>query len=605
MTQKTVELNIVSVRDIQAMDGVSRFSTVYLLPRPPLPPNVIYALSRKGAHMDANGRFPIRDVFSIRSVLSEFGWTTVNDPPYTVWTALVDHESRQRLSLEQVEASIGPELWAKLRPFQQTAVHFFAERKCMFLGDAMGAGKTLEALASISVVRQSWPVLIVCPKSLLYNWKNEIETWLGLELRVMVVRKPGDLLAKRPPRRELVIRHDFAIMSYGTICNESVQAWIKTRKYNCAIIDETQYIKNISSQRTRVTLSILSTIPFRILASGTPFSYPKDMFSQIKGVRPSIYPFYFDYRTGQDRPERKHFVNRYCRPEKQFFGNRVEWSMNGYERQEELHAVLETLMIRRRKEDILSQLPAKLRTTVVLEPLLESQVKEIKALLAPPKVSEPEATASPANPFVYTEAFRLTCQYKIPRVVEFLRERLIDDFLEDSANSALVFFHHQPMKDAIVELLVESKLPYFVIDGSTSSEHRAQYQKEFQAGGYRVGLLSILAAGAGLTLTKATLEIFCEVLFGPEMLQAEDRAHRIGQTRDVLIEYLLVPDTTDIVNFNLVRKKDRESSRILDGSEAVKSMQVTSSAKRKETDASSSLAKTIRVALPSHLFNSR
>ena len=615
---KLVELKVTPVRDILAPDGVSRFSTIYVTMIPLPCQSHLVALRMQQITLDTQNRVPIREIFLLRTVLTDsLGYTLTNEPPYSVWQTLVENERRPRLSMEQVREMVGDTLWTKLRPFQQTAVHFFAERKSMFLGDAMGAGKTLEALASMSVVRDQWPVLIVCPTSLLFNWESEITEWLGTDLRVLVLSKPKDILAKRHERQQLVQNHDFVVMSYGTLGNGMVKDWVTARKYNCAIVDESHYIKNFETQRCANVLSTLRTIKHRILASGTPFSYPRDMYSQIKAVQPSAYLHYFDNRTGQDRPERKHYVNRYCRPEKQFFGRCIQWTMNGYDRPDELHAVLETFMIRRRKEEILSQLPAKLRTTVTLGPLSEGQTKEIKELLTEAKEpSDQAANASDAkkNPYVYTEAFRLTCQYKTPKVIEFLQERLVEDFLvEDEKACALLFFHHQAMKQALENMLTENKIDYFVIDGSTSSEQRSQHQKNFQGGMYRVGILSILAAGAGLTLTRASLEIFCEILFGPEMLQAEDRAHRIGQTQDVLIEYLIEPNTTDIINFNLIRKKDRESSHILDGQAhrmQVMSSTLSSSGKRKDVEEESQTSSVARIrvvppGMPLPVFQSR
>lgn len=95
-----------------------------------------------------------------------------------------------------------------------------------------------------------------------------------------------------------------------------------------------------------------------------------------------------------------------------------------------------------------------------------------------------------------------------------------------------------------------------------------RYVQDFQTTNntYRVALLSITAAGVGLTLTAASTVVFSEILFGPDQhLQAEDRAHRIGQRSDVNIFYLIQPKTTDDINFGLIKKKERESSVMIDG----------------------------------------
>ena len=121
---------------------------------------------------------------------------------------------------------------------------------------------------------------------------------------------------------------------------------------------------------------------------------------------------------------------------------------------------------------------------------------------------------------------------------------------------------------ALEEMLTEdTRFPYFVISGKTDALQRDEYMKAFQTSeGFRIGLLSITAAGVGLTLTAAKVVVFTELLFGPnDHFQAEDRAHRLGQKSAVNIFYLIQPKTTDDINFGMIRKKDRESGIMLDG----------------------------------------
>ena len=116
-------------------------------------------------------------------------------------------------------------------------------------------------------------------------------------------------------------------------------------------------------------------------------------------------------------------------------------------------------------------------------------------------------------------------------------------------------------------MLQEHEMSYFVINGETPALKRQEYADAFQTTHkYRVALLSVMAAGTGLTLTAARTVVFTEILFGPEQhLQAEDRVHRLGQKHQVNIFYLKSPNSTDDINFGLIRKKERESSLMLDG----------------------------------------
>merc|ERR1719378_1484119 len=110
---------------------------------------------------------------------------------------------------------------------------------------------------------------------------------------------------------------------------------------------------------------------------------------------------------------------------------------------------------------------------------------------------------------------------------------------------------------ALTEAVEEAKAQYIFIDGSVSSEERNSQVEKFQTSDkVRVAVLSITAANAGITLTAASLVVFAELFWNPGILtQAEDRAHRIGQTDSVIVQYLVAKETADDVLWPMIQQK--------------------------------------------------
>ena len=129
-----------------------------------------------------------------------------------------------------------------------------------------------------------------------------------------------------------------------------------------------------------------------------------------------------------------------------------------------------------------------------------------------------------------------------------------------------MFGHHANILDGVEDLLTELKIGYIRIDGKVKSSDRQDRVKQFQTDSrIRVAVLSITACSSGLTLTKATTVIFAELYYTPAiMIQAEDRAHRIGQKNQVNIVYLYGCATIDEIFYPRMREKYFVVSSILD-----------------------------------------
>merc|ERR1719487_1196030 len=159
------------------------------------------------------------------------------------------------------------------------------------------------------------------------------------------------------------------------------------------------------------------------------------------------------------------------------------------------------------------------------------------------------------------ELFRLTAEAKTGAVLEYMEQLL------QLGTKFLLFAHHHSTLDALERKLSDLRVEFIRIDGKTAPIQRPERVARFQdVESVKVALLSITAAGTGLTLTAAHTVVFAELYWVPgQMQQAEDRAHRIGQRDCVTVQYLVAKDTLDDVLFRSLEKKCKNTSLILDG----------------------------------------
>jgi SWI/SNF-related matrix-associated actin-dependent regulator 1 of chromatin subfamily A len=475
---------------------------------------------------------------------------------------------------EEIERRIGDKLWSTLMPFQRDGVRFGVSRDgCVLIGDEMGLGKTFQGLSIASYYSHDWPLLIVCPSSLRHNWYNNfVEHSLPLNGRtedICVMFKSSD-----------DVRGRVVVVSYSLLLRKAVMEKLMAHRFQCVILDECHYIKSEEAKRSKQTLRLCARAKHRILLSGTPMSRLREIFTQIKAVDPSIFPQFWA-SSGQWRPDRCLFSVRYCDPSKQFIGyNRWVYKHAGNERSSELFAVLERLvMVRRRKMQVLKDLPDKVRERVVIDELVGKQLTKFQDELDRVQELRQEQGSLVGDP-AFMALVRETAERKVSLVVNYLRE-VVWPYLEgNSTAKVIVFGHHRLMLDRIQEETERATLRdasgdagaasagigFIRIDGSTDKTTRQPLVDTFQTDpSVRVAVLSIKAAGTGLTLTKANIVIMSELLFGPnDMFQAEDRAHRIGQRKTVFIRYLMLKGSTDDLLWKMIQAKTRNVGLVLD-----------------------------------------
>ncbi|NXS42398.1 ZRAB3 endonuclease, partial [Balaeniceps rex] len=234
---------------------------------------------------------------------------------------------------------------------------------------------------------------------------------------------------------------------------------------------------------------------------------------------------------------------------------------------EELHQLLSEIMIRRLKNDVLTQLPPKVRQRIPFD-LPQAAAKNLNTTFAEweklMRNLNSDATESHFSQVMnlITRMYKETAVAKAGAVKDYIKMMLENDKLK-----FLVFAHHLSMLQACTEAVIENKARYIRIDGSVPSAERIHLVNQFQKDpDTRVAILSIQAAGQGLTFTAATHVVFAELYWDPgHIKQAEDRAHRIGQCSSVNIHFLIAKGTMDTLMWAMLNRKAKVTGSTLNG----------------------------------------
>lgn len=421
------------------------------------------------------------------------------------------------------------------------------------LADEMGLGKTITSLAAIWARREeSLPALIVCPSSMKITWKREIRRLLpGIRAKILYGNK-SDILTRFEKDTIYIINYDVLgkpkAEAEDPMLYRTWQALLKSRNrksfFKTIILDEAHYIKNEEAIRTKAVYAIAKKCPFCICLTGTPVeSRPKDIFTILHLLQPKGFPKFFPFGV------------RYCDGHETKYG----WDFSGASHMEELHDLLtENVMIRRRKADVLAELPPKQRVILPVEisqQAYRQALKKLEERIKKDKGGEAKALAE-------IEACRQAAiDGKLKTAIEW-----ISDYLE-SGRKLVVFATHTATLDAL-----EKAFPGCArVDGSITGEKRQKEVDRFQTDEKcRLFIGNIRAAGTGLTLTAASDTLTLELDWTPSAhSQAEDRVHRIGQNADsVTAYYLIAQDTIEEDIMELLDKKMTTQAEIVDGENA-------------------------------------
>jgi SWI/SNF-related matrix-associated actin-dependent regulator 1 of chromatin subfamily A len=427
-------------------------------------------------------------------------------------------------------------------PYQKAGIAYAAGRKSTLIGDEMGLGKTIQAIGTINVTNPK-TVLVVCPASLKLNWKNEMVKWLVSERTIDVVNGGGEQIPSNP---------DVVIINYDVLTKHAKA--LQSRTWDMVIMDEVHKIKNPKAKRTVVAVSIKAKR--KVLLTGTPITNRPIELQPIAGyLDPESFGNFF------------YFAKKYAGAYKGRFG----WDFSGSSNLDELQRRLrQSFMIRRKKDEVLKDLPAKVRQVIVLpsKGYTQELTKEFDAL-------------SDAVEETSFEEVSFEKMSEVRHEMALAKVNDVVDHLMDLEHQVVVMAHHKDVVQGIKEGLEAVGKTVVTLTGDCNQAHRQNSVDTFQAGKADVFIGTIGAAGVGITLTKASHVIFAELDWVPgNMSQAEDRCHRIGQKDSVLVQHLVVDGSIDarmaeaLVGKQKVLDKALDNVQVLDQSISINDLAV-------------------------------
>jgi len=430
-------------------------------------------------------------------------------------------------------------LGGEMYPFQTAGVRFAEELGGrVLIADEMGLGKTIQALAWLQHHPEVRPAIIIVPNCVKENWRRETIKWVSSNNKTVVVNGGKDFVSG-----------DITILNYD-IVKKHKDAILKL-KPKCVILDESHYIKNYKAQRTQAILEICKGSEHIFALSGTPMlNRPIELWTIANMIAPNTFN---NWRA---------YVDRYCNAFQDRYALNVNGSSNLSELQEKLR---QTMMIRRLKVDVLTELPEKMRETVFMNvsPKEWSVYRDLESnfvnwLRENLKDGESLDDKLSAEALVKIGKLRKTvAEIKMRSAKEW-----VNNYIETSSGKLVLFCHHINTIDAMKEAFPD----ILTISGKDSAEDRQASVDAFQNDdSKRLIVLTFGAGGVGITLTKAQDVAFLELAWRPaDLSQAEDRIHRIGQEGQVTVWYLLVPESIDESMMEMINEKMKVSAMVLD-----------------------------------------
>ena len=432
-----------------------------------------------------------------------------------------------------VKAIASPKgLQLKLRPYQREGLawlQYLREQNLAgILADDMGLGKTAQALAHLLLEKEAGrldrPALIVLPTSLIFNWKREAERFAP-NLRVLSLHGKD-----RMTRFPLLAEHDVALTTYPLLWRDHLM--LARQQWHLLILDEAQMVKNSGSRAAKIAREMNAR--HRLCITGTPMeNHLGELWAQFDFLLPGF--------LGDD----KQFARAFRTPiEKN--GDRLRAGI--------LAKRVAPFILRRRKEDVAKELPPKtiIVRTVELTGGQRDLYETVRCAMDAKVLEAISKKGFARSQIVILDALlklrQVCCDPRLIKSVgaKSVKERAKLDLLMDmvpelleEGRKVLLFSQFTSMLALIADELTALKIKFVILTGDTID--REAVIQRFQNGEVPVFLISLKAGGVGLNLTKADTVIHYDPWWNPAVEnQATDRAHRIGQEKQVFVYKLVV-----------------------------------------------------------------
>lgn len=417
---------------------------------------------------------------------------------------------------------------------QVEGVAFLLSRRRSILADDMGLGKTRQSVLAMTLAAPKGPYLVVCPASVKLNWVREIQLALGQDAVVAVVGPTA------PPA---IGYRGWMIVNYDLL--KAHQQALLSHPFAGFVFDEGHYIKNHRSQRSvysRRLVDAASGQPVVHVLTGTPLTNrPRDLFPLLQLVGHSLGRSFLA------------FAKRYCEGRKNDYGH---WITGGASNVAELSVQLQGIMLRRTKDAVLD-LPTKQRTWVEVD-VAEELRDELNQAMLRFLSAERTERGGRLGIAMFSSARRRLAVAKVPQTLDFVRGAV------EQGEKVVLYscFTHATRRFA--RALGESAV---VVTGEVPTAKRQALVDRFQHDeSVRVFIGQIHAAGVGINLTAARQVVFNDLDWVPaNHWQAEDRAHRIGQTCRVNVVYMVARKTLEEFVRTVLDTKARLVDDVVEG----------------------------------------
>ncbi|KAK5960659.1 uncharacterized protein PWA37_002089 [Arxiozyma heterogenica] len=439
----------------------------------------------------------------------------------------------------------------KLRPYQIQGLNWLIQlhsnKLAGILADEMGLGKTLQTISFLGYLRyiekKCGPFLVIAPKSTLNNWKREINKWTP-EVNVFVLQGDKDERAMMIKDKLLACDFDIVIASYEIVIKE--KSSFKKFDWEYIVIDEAHRIKNEESMLSQVLRDFTSRN--RLLITGTPLQNNlHELWSLLNFLLPDIFSSsqaFDDWFSSDTSEEDKHKIVK------------------------QLRTILQPFLLRRIKSDVETSLLPKKEINLYVgmssmqkkwyKQILERDIdavngangnKESKTRLLNIVMQLRKCCnhpylfdgAEPGPP--YTTDEHLIFNSAKLKVLDRLLKKL-----KEEGSRVLIFSQMSRLLDILEDYCYFRGYKYCRIDGSTDHEDRIRFIDEYNAPGSDkfIFLLTTRAGGLGINLTSADVVILYDSDWNPQAdLQAMDRAHRIGQKKQVKVFRLVTENSVE------------------------------------------------------------
>ncbi|MBS0586054.1 MAG: DEAD/DEAH box helicase [Verrucomicrobia bacterium] len=454
-------------------------------------------------------------------------------------------------------------LQSSLRPYQEIGVRFlwflYSYGLSGFLCDEMGLGKTHQTMALMQAIHNEKKkgdrkqFLVVSPTSVVYHWQELLEKFLP-KMKVHLYHGPF-----RSPK-ELKMKVDLILTTYGIL--RSDKELFQKMDFELGVFDEMQVAKNQKSQIHTVLRQIKADM--KLALTGTPI---ENRLSELKSLFDIILPKYL--------PSNEEFKEEFVQP--------IE-KAGDTEKQKALSLLVKPFILRRKKQDVLQDLPEKIEEISYVDLSPEQEKMYYSAALESKKILEESGGEFYMHVFALLNKLKQICDHPalVHRHANFHEHAsgkwdLFVDLLEEaraSSQKMVVFSQYLGMLDIMEAYLKEQNIGFASIRGSTK-DRKGEVKRFQEDPSCEVFLGSLQAAGVGINLTAASIVVHYDRWWNPAKEdQATDRVHRIGQNRGVSVFKFVTKNTVEEHIHSLIEKKKNLIQNIVsyDTEEEIKQM---------------------------------